>query len=661
MAVRRPDFSGWATRHDVVCSDGLTIKPGAFSHNDKQKVPLMWQHGHHSPENVLGHAYLSTKPEGVYAHGYFNNTDMAGIAKEMLTHGDINSLSIFANNLKKNGTNVVHGDIKEVSLVLAGANPEAFIDFVSLAHGDGDPTDAVIYTGLTLSHGDQDEEEKKEENMSEQEDSGKTVGEVFESLTEEQKNVVYYMIGQAVEDEKKKSDKEEVDEEEELEQGYLTEDEFLAHVDGAIKEGIEQMSRNVFDQTETPSGGDILTHAEIETIINDAKRIGSLKESFLAHAQTYGIENIDILFPDAKNLDKDPQFLKRRTEWVEDVIGKAKHSPFSRTKTILADITADEARARGYVKNTMKKDEVIALLKRTTSPTTVYKKQKLDRDDVVDITDLDVIAWLKAEMRLMLDEELARAVLIGDGRSVSSDDKIQDPAGANQGSGIRSIVNDNEMYAHKITIQDTLTAGALVEAMLRSRTHYRGTGTPTLFTTDAVLTDMLLEKDKIGRRIYNTVEELANTLRVDKIVPVEAMEYDPLILGIMVNMADYTLGTDQGGSISFFDDFDIDWNQHKYLIETRLSGALTKPKSALVFKRTDANEVIPAMPGFDTETNTITIPTKTGVVYLVDEEVVTGDVVITENTTVDAMAAEGYVFPYNITTSWTFTFQGEED
>ena len=660
MEVRQPDFSGWATRHDVVCSDGLTIKPGAFSHSDKSKVPLMWQHGHHSPENVLGHAYLSNRPEGVYAKGYFNKTEMAGIAKEMLSHGDINSLSIFANNLKKRGTNVVHGDIKEVSLVLAGANPQAYIDFVSLSHGDDEPADAVIYTGMTLSHEDQDDE--KEEEMSDTKE--KTVGDVFESLTEEQKNVVYYMIGQAIEDEKKgkkpkkEEDSEEKDDSDEAEHAWMTEEEFLAHVDNAVEEGINEMARNVFDQSDdSPASGGTLSHSEIETIISDAKRIGSLKESFLAHAQNYGIENIDILFPDAKNLDKDPQFIKRRTEWVNDVIGKAKHSPFSRTKTILADISAEEARARGYVKNTMKKDEVISLLKRSTTPTTVYKKQKLDRDDIIDITDLDVIAWLKAEMRLMLDEELARAVLLGDGRLDSSDDKIQDPVGANQGAGIRSIAHDNDMYAHKVTVHDSQSAGALVEAILRSRTNYRGTGTPTLFTTDAVLTDMLLEKDKIGRRLYDTVDQLASVLRVDKIVPVEAMEYHPTILGVMVNMADYTMGTDRGGEISFFDDFDIDWNQHKYLIETRLSGALTKPKSAIVFSRTEGDEVIPAMPSFDSEDNIITIPDLTGVDYYIDEELVTGEVTIEDNTTVDALPADGYVFPFNITTSWTFTYQ----
>ena len=657
MGEKHPDFSGWATRHDVVCSDGLTIKPGAFAHADKQKVPLMWQHGHHSPENVLGHAYLSARPEGIYAQGFFNKTEMAGIAKEMLKHGDINSLSIFANNLKKQGSNVVHGDIKEVSLVLAGANPHAYIDFVSLSHGEDEPADAVIYTGMTLSHEDKDTQ-KEAEVAEEKSNDEKTVADVFETLSEEQKNVVYYLIGQAIEDSKGGEPDNEDEEDEDVEHGWMTEDEFLAHVDYAIKEGINAMTRNVFDQSDAPEAtGEVLTHSQIEQIIGDAKRIGSLKESFLAHAQNYGIENIDILFPDAKNLDKDPQFIKRRTEWVEQVIGKAKHSPFSRTKTILADITADEARARGYVKNTMKKEEVISLLKRSTTPTTIYKKQKLDRDDIIDITDLDVIAWLKAEMRLMLDEELARAVLIGDGRSAINEDKIADPIGANQGAGIRSIANDDDMYAHKVTLHDTQVPGALIEGMLRSRTHYRGTGTPTLFTTDAVLTDMLLEKDKMGRRIYNTVEELANTLRVDKIVPVEVMEYEPTLLGIMVNMADYTMGTDAGGSISFFDDFDIDWNQHKYLIETRLSGALTKPKSALVFSRVAGDEVIPTMPSFNSETNTITIPDLTGVDYYINDELVTDTVVIDETTTVDALPAENYLFPLNITTSWTFTFQ----
>lgn len=649
MAVRDPDFGGWATRHDVVCSDGLTIKPGAFSHNDSTKVPLMWQHGHQSPENVLGHVYLTNRPEGVYANGYFNKTDMAGIAREMLEHGDINSLSIFANNLKKQGRNVVHGNIREVSLVLTGANPQAYIDFVSLSHGDAgeDESEAVIYTGLTLKHNEEPKQEEKEDNVADSKE--KTVGDVFESLTDEQKNVVYYMIGKAVEDAGGDSG-------DEAEHAWMTEDEFLEHVDYAVQEGLQEMSRNVFDQTGSEDSGSILSHSEIETIIGDAKRIGSLRDSFLAHAQNYGIENIDILFPDAKNLDKDPQFIKRRTEWVSEVLGAAKHSPFSRIKSVFADITAEEARAKGYVKNTLKKEEVISLLKRTTTPTTVYKKQKLDRDDIIDITDLDVITWLKGEMRLMLDEELARAALLGDGRSSASDDKISDPFGANQGSGIRSIVNDDDMYAHKVTVSDVLTPGSIVEIILRSRTNYRGTGNPTLFTTDAVINDMLLEKDKIGRRLYENLNSLAETLRVSKIVPVEAMEAHTDVLAIMVNMDDYTFGADKGGEISFFDDFDIDWNQQKYLIETRLSGALTKPKSAIVFKRTSASEVVPVMPSFDTETNTITVPTKTGVAYYIDDEEVTGEVEIDENTTVSAVPTEGYVFPLNITTSWTFTF-----
>lgn len=656
MAVKKPDFTGWATRHDTLCSDGRTITKDAFKHLDQKKVPVMWQHRHDDPGNVLGHAILEHRDLGVYAYGYLNDNDTAQIAREMLRHGDINSLSIYANNLRERNSNVLHGDIQEVSLVIAGANPEAFIDYVSLSHGEDSNGEAVIYSGETLLHADTQEEEMDNENEDSQDES--TVEDVLSGMSEEQLTVVHYLLGEAVtratEDAIQHSDDEDYDEDYDEEEEDFEENVTFMH-STFNQEGDSEMSRNVFDQsTQTPQA--TLSHSQLEKIVSDAKRSGSFKEAFLAHAQEYGIEDIDFLFPDAKALTTSPEFIKRRTEWVNDVLSSVKKSPFSRVKTILADITAEEARARGYVKNTLKKEEVIKLLRRTTSPTTIYKKQKLDRDDMLDITDLDVVTWLKAEMRLMLDEEIARAILVGDGRSGIDDDHIQDPEGSTSGEGIRSILHDHEMYAEKVTVGSALTPGALVEAVLRARPKYNGSGTPAFYTTDATLTDMLLEKDKVGRRIYETEASLASALRVSKIVVVDVMKFYPTLLGIMVNLSDYTVGADKGGQVSMFDDFDIDYNQYKYLLEGRMSGGLTKPKSALVFSRTEADQVVPTMPGFASETNTITIPTVTGVDYMIDEEVVTGTVVIDENTTVDAVPQDGYVFPQNITTSWTFTY-----
>lgn len=654
MVDKQPDFSGWATRYNVLCSDGRTIKTGAFAHNDKTKVPLVWQHTYMEPSNILGHAILHNRDEGVYAEAFFNDTETANVAKQVVAHGDITSLSIHANNLKERNRDVFHGDIKELSLVLAGANPESYIDYIAFAHGEDDHSEAIIYTADALTH----EDSEKEEEVAEVKNDERTVQDVLDTFDEDQTQVLEYLVSEALENGSKKEETKVVTEEvEEVKHSDLedSEENTLNH---SHQEGASNMTRNVFDQTEntTPAGGATLTHSQLETIMRDAKSLGSLSESFLQHSQEYGIENIDVLFPDAKNLTTSPEFIKRRTEWVQEVLGKSKHSPFSRLKTIFADITAEEARARGYVKNTMKKDEIISLLKRVTTPVTVYKKQRLDRDDIIDITDLDVVTWLKAEMRLMLDEELARAILLGDGRTDDGEDtgKIPDPAGSVNAAGIRSIANDDDMYNHKVTVHGALVPGTMVDEALRARVHYRGTGTPTLFTTDSILTDMLLEKDKMGRRLYKTVEELAGVIRVANIVPVEVMESYPEILGIMVNMQDYTVGADKGGQISMFDDFDIDWNQYKYLIETRLSGALTKPKSAITFIRTLASQVIPEMPGFLDDT--ITIPNKEGVEYYIDSQKVTGDVAIEETTTVDAFPAEGYVFPNNITTSWTFTY-----
>lgn len=650
-----PDFSGWATKNDLKCSDGRTIRAGAFAHMDKKKVPLIWSHQHNDPDKVLGHGILENRAFGTYVYGYFNQTPQGKKAKQLVQHGDIESLSIYANNLIQQGGDVTHGDIREVSLVLAGANRGAVIENVNLVHSDGFTElideEAIIHTGLPLEHNDQGEETVATETKEKE----KTVQDVYNEMTDEQKDVLHYMVGEALES--KVAEHSAVDEDEKELDGEAV----LAHIDTAIQEGFNAMTRNVFEQNagtktvEKPT----LSHDQVRTIVDDASRYGSLKESFLAHAAEYGIEDIDLLFPDAKALATSPELLKRQTEWVSKVLGATKHTPFAKIKSLVADLTAEEARAKGYVKGAEKKEEIIKLLRRTTGPSTIYKKQKLDRDDILDITDFDVVAFLKAEMRLMLNEELARAILIGDGRTVGHDDKISDPAGDTNGTGIRAIANDHDMYAHKVTLPANVATEAIIEGIARSRQYYRGSGTPTLFTTDGVLTDMLLEKDKMGRRLYATEAELASVLRVKEIVAVEVMEEVPEILGIMVNLQDYSIGTNKGGELSFFEDFDIDFNQNKYLLETRLSGALVKLKSAVVIKRVTGTQAIPTAPSFDGETDTITVPSVTGVSYLIDDEVVTGTVVITEPTTIVAVAEEDYYFAGNTVTEWTFVPQGE--
>lgn len=562
------DFSGWATKANLKCSDGRIIMKNAFKHNDGQTVPLVWNHEHNSPEYVLGHALLENRDEGVYARCKFNDTESGNTAKLLVQHGDVKALSIYANQLKQNMSNVIHGNIREVSLVLAGANPGAYIESV-IKHGEESDEEAVIYTGegLTLYHAESEKEET--DTKDEKEDANvadeKTIGDVLDSLTEEQKNVVYALIGQAL------ADTDESDESDDNE------------------EDNEYMKHNVFEN-DTPEN--TLSHDAIEAIINDGKRYGSLKESFLAHAGDYGIDNIDYLFPEAKNLNTPPEFIQREMGWVQKVIGGTHHTPFSRIKSMFADITEDDARAKGYIKGNLKKEEVFSLLKRTTTPTTIYKKQKLDRDDVVDITDFDVVAWLKSEMRMMLDEEIARAILVGDGRLSSSDDKINE-------QNIRPIWKDEDLYTikHKITVSNTATdddkAKAFIKAAIKSRKGYKGSGTPTLFTTEDVVTNCLLLEDGVGRRIYNSVTDLATALRVKEIVTVEVMEGlsrsdgssgTLSLMGLIVNLADYNVGADKGGAINMFDDFDIDYNQQKYLIETRCSGALIKPYSAIALE-----------------------------------------------------------------------------
>lgn len=573
------DFSGWATRNDLKCSDGRTIRRDAFKDNNGQTVPLVWNHQHNDSMNVLGHALLENRDQGVYAYCTFNDTESGQNAKLLVEHGDVTALSIYANQLKQQGGNVLHGAIREVSLVLAGANPGAFIDSV-LTHGEASDEEAIIYTGedISLAHSDEPKKKKEDakEDTSEKEDKPmaednkeKTVQDVFDEMTEEQKNVVYAMIGMALE-----------------EQGGADDDE-----EDNSEGGNEDMKHNVFDQDQYQEEN-VLSHSDMETIINDAKRYGSLKESFLAHAEDYGIDNIDYLFPDAKNVTPTPEFIKRDTDWVQKVMSGVHHTPFSRIKSMFANITEDEARAKGYIKGNLKKEEVFSLLKRTTTPTTIYKKQKLDRDDVIDITDFDVVAWLKAEMRLMLDEEIARAILVGDGRLSSSDDKINE-------TNIRPIVSDDALYtirkkvsvAHGAT--DDVKAKTFIKAAIKARKDYKGSGNPTLYTTEDIVTDCLLLEDTTGRRLYNSVNDLATTLRVKEILTIEVMEgvkgpEGGALMGIIVNLADYNVGADKGGAVNMFDDFDIDYNQQKYLIETRCSGALIKPYSAIELELDEA-------------------------------------------------------------------------
>ena len=563
------DFSGWATKNDLKCSDGRIIRRDAFKDNDGQTVPLVWNHQHNDPLNVLGHALLENRAEGVYAYCTFNDTPAGNNAKMLVEHGDVSALSIYANRLKQDQGNVTHGVIREVSLVLAGANPGAFIDSI-MRHGESSDEEAVIYTGenLSLEHGE------KEDNM--ENGNEKTIKDVVDSMTEEQRNVMYALIGQALEDVKHSDDAEEHEQKNKNEEGDENE-----------------MKHNVFDKQNKNNAKDTLTHAEMATILSDAKRYGSLKESVLQHKETFGIENINMLFPDYKNMNVPPEFIKRDTGWVAQVMNGVSHTPFSRIKSVFADITADEARARGYMKGNLKKEEVFTLLKRTTDPQTIYKKQKLHRDDVIDITSFDVVAWIKAEMRMRLDEEIARAILVGDGRWSSSDDKIKE-------TNIRPIYKEEALYVVNTVLDkqsdvDT-RAKAFIRAAVKARKDYQGSGEPTLFCSEDLLTDLLLLEDGHGRAIYESEAKLATALRVKNIVTVPVMEglhrmnnaagvnAECDLLGIIVNLRDYNVGADKGGAINMFEDFDIDYNAQKYLIETRCSGALVKPYSAIVIE-----------------------------------------------------------------------------
>jgi len=605
MSRKNFDFSGWATRNDIECADGLTIRQDAFADCDGIKVPLVYMHDHKDPENVLGHAILENREDGVYCYGSFNDTEKGQMAKALVAHGDITSLSIFANQLVKRGKDVLHGAIREVSLVLAGANPGATIDFPVLQHSDGSYEDiedeAIISYKQPLSmsdelahyfddeeelyHDDVDEEpeevedeepEEEVEDEESEEDDEVTVDDVIDSMTEEQQQVVSDLMDLAYQQGIEEASGEEV------KQSYMNEG------------GDTIMHKNVFEKYEDDK---VLQHGidveEATNILSEAKNNGqSLKATSLAHS----IEDIDWLFPEAKTASPTPEWIKRDTGWVSGVLNGVHHTPYSRIKSRFADIREDEARARGYIKDEYKKEETFSLLKRTTTPQTIYKKQKLDRDDIIDITDFDVVAWIKAEMRMMLDEEIARAIMIGDGRLASSEDKIKE-------ENIRPIWKDDELYSVKVKVtyaagaDDNAKAQANIKALIKNRKLYKGSGNPKFYTTEDVLADMLLITDTTGRFIYESVQNLANKLRVSEIVTVPVFDNQTrqeggktyALLGIMVNLADYNVGADKGGAINMFDDFDIDYNKEVYLIETRISGALTVPFSALVLETEVAN------------------------------------------------------------------------
>lgn len=573
MAYEGYDFGGYATRYGVPCADGRIIDKTAFLQNNGKKVPLVYNHQHNDISSVLGHAFLECREDGVYAYGYFNDTDRGVEAKNQVIHGDLDSLSIWANRLQESGNpprkHVAHGDIKELSLVLAGANPGAFIEEI-VAHSDEEGYEAFIYSGdsLELNHseGDTEKEDKPmADTNKEQEPESKSAKEVFDEMTEEQKQVTMAIAGQAVEEAlKERGIDPEKDEDD---------------------EGGEEMGHSCFDNTGEDTN--VLSHDDMVTIVKEAEKTGRMSDAFLAH----GIENIEYLFPDAQTINGAPDFIKRNDEWVNDVMNNVHHTPFSRIKSVFADITEDEARAKGYIKGKLKKEEVFSLLKRTTTPQTIYKKQKIDRDDYIDIVDLDVVAWIKTEMRMMLDEEIARAILVGDGRLASSDDKISE-------DHIRPIWTDADLYTIKAAVNITKDstsaeiAKAFIVEAIRSRVQYKGSGTPTLYAPDTIITECLLLEDKNGRMIYDTLDKLATVLRVSKIVTVPVMEnlartketFTYKLLGIIVNLKDYNVGADKGGAVNMFDDFDIDYNAMKYLIETRCSGAMIKPYGAIAIE-----------------------------------------------------------------------------
>lgn len=686
------DFSGYATKAGLKCSDGRVIMPDAFKHQDQVQVPLVWQHGHKDPENVLGHAILENRPDGVYTYAYFNKSAKAKHAAELVDHKDITMLSIWANNLVESSKRVTHGVIREVSLVLSGANPGALIENVTIRHGDDDyetlDDEAIIRTGLEIELAHADDSSDKSD------DAGETIQDVINTMDDDQQGVLYHLIGEAISATKAElsdsaahsdldddtEDDADGDDDGTDEDGEGTdsgaEDGAEDDADGGDDDGADEddtdiaehgnltkkgntMSSNVFDRTAGGAdNGTSLSHDDLGQIVASAKRMGSLKHAFEEYVISHGIDNIDVLFPDAQNITNTPEFLSRRMEWVAKVLGGASKTPFARIKTLSADITMDEARAKGYVTGAMKKDEYFSLTHRITTPQTVYKKQSLDRDDVVDITEIDVITWLKAEMRIMMDEEIARAALVGDGRDISHEDKIQE-------GNIRPIAYDNELYTTTINLNlDDASSSVqeVIDAIVLNRKAYKGSGLPTMFTSETMIARFLLLKDAVGRRLYTNLSDLATELRVAEIVPVEVLEETPEIVCILVNMVDYSFGTDKGGEVNMFDDFDIDYNKLKYLMEARACGALTRLKSAIVVKKVDGADVLvtPTMPTFDPETGVLTIVNTAHVVYKNGDTVVNAAgspyaaIPAGTSVTITAEPAAGYYFATSDDESWTF-------
>ena len=659
------DFGGYATKVGVKCTDGRTITSDAFKHMDGQEIPLVWQHMHDSPDNILGHAKLEHRAnDGTYAYCFFNNSKAAMSTKELIEHGDVKSLSIYANGLVEKNKTVLHGELCEVSVVLKGANKGAKIDYVKVAHSATDvetlEDEAVITFGLDLEHA-----------------GTKTYQDVYNTLDEDQQALVEFMVSEALKNGslKQSAEGETLDKKtEEPEESDAKPDEDDKKEDGA-EEVLEHkendtMTRNVFENNKDDKGsGDgarksgTLTHSQIQTLVDDGKRLGSFKEAVLQHAEDYGITNIEVLFPDARAIDDKPEWITRRIEWVEGVLNATRKLPFSKIKSLSADLTHEEARAKGYIKANMKKEQFFTIAKRETGPKTIYKKQKLDRDDIIDITDFDVVAWIWVEMNFMLREEIARAILVGDGREIDDEDKIDE-------TKIRPIVHDDTFYTDVVTVPANVDSVELVEATLRARNKYKGTA-PKAYMTTEVMMDMLLSKDSLKRRYYNTKAELASALSVTEIVEVPVMEgvqrdgADVLIL--ITNLADYAVGSTRGGEITRFDDFDIDFNQYKYLIEGRMSGALIKHKTAQIITRGSGTLATPTAPTFNSSTGVITIPTVTGVTYKTqgtgplgadDTTLSAGaQTALTAGQTqsVKAVPNTGYYFPHNFDADWTFT------
>lgn len=627
------DFEGWATKYNLKCSDGRVILDKAFQHQSGHRVPLVWAHGRNSPTNVLGYVELEHREGGMWSKAFFNNTEHAAHAREMVRHGDVRNLSIWANKAQETAGRVRDGFIREVSLVLAGANPGALIENVTIAHSDGYEDERedefIIQTGIDIEieHSATTTGHEIEETELEHEGApmDKTVGEVYEAMTEEQKTVLHYMVGAALEGD------------DDIEQGEFD----------------DVKTKNLFENDNGDAGNvGVISHEDAGMIFADAARTGSLKTSVEAYAFDHGIENLGVLFPEAMLVGDNPQLDTRKVEWVDSVIGGAHKSPFARIKTIVADLTFEQARAKGYVTGNMKKEEFFALSRRVTSPTTVYKKQKMDRDDIIDIRDFDTVGFLRREMRFMLDEEIAGAILVGDGRAVDDEDRVNP-------EHIRPIADENDFFARKVHVPTpSVDVKETIDALIKARKFYKGSGNPTFFTTEDFLAEALTVRDNLGHRLYRTPSEIAAEIRCSSIVTVDIFDRRPGLVGILVNMADYNVGTDRGGEVTMFDDFDIDYNKYKYLIETRFSGALVRPHSALVVMEASGSMITPTAPTYDTETFTLTIPTQANIQYVNREGAIypAGDMVLVAGSTAYVIAEP--ISPNGITsnaqTQWSF-------